>query len=154
MNVPLRYISERVPHCELVPELQSNSVLLDIFAKKRVVSQDGKVYELSSGISIDDANALYRVVRKLQPEVCVEIGMAYGISTLTILTGLAHNGRGRLISIDRYYHWDSGLSIALSNVQRAGFSHMHMHIREPSFRALPKLLLDNNDSTRLHRWLP
>jgi predicted O-methyltransferase YrrM len=125
---------------KLCDGLLQNPVLREIIESNQVTHPDGRVFKLSSGISTEEANALYGLVREQKPDVCIEIGMAYGISTLTILTGLEHNGVGSLISIDPYEGWESGMAVALANVERAGYSGRHRHIRLPSYLALPKLI--------------
>ncbi len=120
--------------------LRKNAVLAEIFEFEQVTHPDGRTFKLSSGISVEEANALYRLVRQEEPEVCLEIGMAYGISTLTILTALEQNGRGTLLSVDPYDQWDSGLVVAMHNLDRAGLRPLHKHIRQPSHLALPELL--------------
>lgn len=142
MVTKVPFIDERIYSHELIPELKRNCVLVQIIETNSVQHPSGKVLPLNSAISVAEANALYRVLRKCQPETCIEVGMAYGVSTLTILTALKDNGKGRLISIDPYPDWQSGMEVALANVERTGLSHLHMHIREPSFRGLPKLLTD------------
>lgn len=42
----------------------------------------------------------YAVCRALQPEIVVETGVAYGVTSAYILQALAENGEGRLLSID------------------------------------------------------
>ncbi|MEJ5340391.1 MAG: class I SAM-dependent methyltransferase [Thermogutta sp.] len=123
-------------------ELADNSVLSEIIATGAVKHPDGRTFRLSSAISIAEANALYGVVRELKPKTCIEIGMAYGVSTLTILKALQDNGTGNLISIDPYLNWQSGLEVAIANIQRSNLAHLHTHIRQPSFVALPQLQSD------------
>jgi len=98
------------------------------------------MYPLKGNIKIDYANALYRTVRKYRPERVVEIGLAYGISALAILSALAENEQeGVLISIDPYqsenYH-----NIGRLNIQQAGLAQYHQVIEQPDFVALPVLL--------------
>lgn len=120
--------------------LCQNKVLRDIIESRQVVHPDGRLFKLSSGISVSEANALYQLVRNEKPEMCIEIGMAYGISTLSILTALEQNGNGALISVDPYDKWDSGLAIAHRNIDCAGLRSRHQHLRQPSHLALPELL--------------
>lgn len=46
------------------------------------------------------ARMCYAVCRLLKPEVVIETGVAYGVTTAFILKALQMNGRGRLYSID------------------------------------------------------
>jgi predicted O-methyltransferase YrrM len=54
-----------------------------------VVLPDGTEKRLTANINPRASHALYRSVLKEKPKVVVEIGMAQGVSTLTILTALA-----------------------------------------------------------------
>ena len=101
-------------------------------------TQDAAI-ELHSGISPADQHALYSVVRRYKPEIIVEIGMAYGFSTLAILKGLEENGSGKLTSIDpnQTTEWQS---IGLARVKEAGHHLRHTLIERPDYLALPGLL--------------
>jgi len=81
-------------------------------------------------------------VLREKPEVVAEIGLANGVSTLSILSALEANGRGKLISIDPYQteHWHS---VGIAHVRRAGFAARHRHIEISDHLALPTLLAEN-----------
>ncbi len=121
-------------------ELPQNSVLQEVFEKGIVRHPDGRETSVVANISRENSLALHRTVLSHKPAVVVEIGMAYGVSTLSILTGLEDNEHGRLISIDPYIGWESGRLTALHQVERAGLSHRHEHRHECSYLALAKLL--------------
>ena len=85
------------------------------------------------------ARCCYLLCRLLQPDVVVETGVAYGVSSAFILKALEENGRGALHSIDlpplrRRYHRSWG--IAVDEALRPRWS---PH-RGPSKRVLPELL--------------
>jgi Methyltransferase domain len=46
------------------------------------------------------ARCLYAICRAARPELVVETGVAYGVSSAFILTALERNGQGELISVD------------------------------------------------------
>ncbi|HIE11631.1 MAG TPA: class I SAM-dependent methyltransferase, partial [Kiritimatiellae bacterium] len=102
---------------------------------------DGSRRPASSGISARHAAALYHMVLREEPELVVETGMGQGFSTLAILCALSRTG-GRLISIDPYEGWESGMKAALFAVERAGYAGRHRHIRRRSSEALPALLAE------------
>ena len=83
------------------------------------------------------AEALQRVTAERQPGTCVEIGMAFGFSTLSILSGTA----GLLISIDPRqsgeYRGEGAKAVAL-----AGYDRRHRLIEQPSYIGLPQLLIE------------
>lgn len=56
-----------------------------------------------SGHAGEALAAYYTLIRKVQPAIIVETGVAHGTSTLTILTALEKNGHGELHSIDLPY---------------------------------------------------
>jgi hypothetical protein len=99
----------------------------------------GASYPFTSGINPFFAQALHDLVLREKPGLVIEIGMANGVSTLAILSALAHVGRGRLISIDptqsTYWH-----GVGTANVKRAGFAGQHQLIEAPDHVALPQLL--------------
>lgn len=119
--------------------LELNPTLREILATGRTFAGSGETIELSSYLDGTAAEALFRQVVSLRPEVVVEIGMANGISTLAILTALEANGAGRLISIDpnQSTQWRNS---GRTSVQRAGLAHRHTVMEEPDFLALPRLL--------------
>ena len=99
----------------------------------------GEYGELRGTISRPLANALTAMVARVKPKLCVEIGMAFGISTLAILEGL--DDEGRLISIDPFQteHY-AGFGRAL--VARTDRADRHELIESPDYLALPRLLAD------------
>lgn len=123
----------------LIGKLPPCGVLRQMHADRQVVLPSGETKRTTSGISVESSWALYGLVLKEAPKVVVEIGMAQGFSTLSILCALAQTG-GRLISIDPYVNWKSGRDAALHNIQRAGYAQRHSLMEEESCRALPKLL--------------
>jgi hypothetical protein len=78
-----------------------------------------------------------------KPQLVVEVGMAYGISTLAILTGLRDlKANGKLISIDPgqsvHFH-----DVGQTNVQRAGYADNHILFEKYDYLALPQLIQEN-----------
>lgn len=116
-----------------------NRLLEEIYATGLVTDEQGHIHKLHSGISKVHAEGLYRLVRERKPATVVEVGMAYGLSTLAILQALEDAGGGSLISIDPYQRTDWH-GVGLTNVRRAQLSARHTLIEEPSYLALPELL--------------
>ncbi len=114
-------------------------ILTAIWESGSVELPTGGHKKVAANINRESSDALYDMVLQERPKQVVEIGMAYGISTLTILSALAENGSGSLISIDPYLDWPTGKEVALNNVDKAGFSDLHMHIQEPSQIALGRM---------------
>lgn len=123
-----------------IADLPENPVLQEIFSEGTVEQPDGEKRSVVANINLDNSLALHRTVIEKRPSVVVEIGMAYGASSLSILDALEQNQHGRLISIDPYTRWESGCLIAHHQIERAGFAHRHEHRQECSYLALPNLL--------------
>lgn len=121
-------------------EVPPHPVLREALLEGRVEHPDGRDIRLVANINQQSCIGLYRLIKDRKPDVVVEIGMAYAVSTLSILTAMEEVGHGRLISIDPYVGWDSGAMVARHQVERAGCSHRHEHRREFSYRALPRLM--------------
>ncbi len=106
----------------------------------REAGEGGGRRPLKGNINVGNCNALYETVRKLRPHRVIEVGMAYGASTLAILAGLRESGsEGVLTSIDPNQNTD-WRGIGLANVERGGHQHRHRVIAKPSYLALPELL--------------
>jgi predicted O-methyltransferase YrrM len=122
--------------------IEKNPVLAEVFRDGTVEHPNGRKLKVTANISRPNVEALGRFVSERKPRLVVEIGMAYGVSTLAILSALKTNGDGRLISIDPYIGWPTGHLVALHQVARAGLSSFHQHCHECSYESLPKLLAE------------
>jgi predicted O-methyltransferase YrrM len=127
-------------HAETNAECNVAQILDEALTAGRVQHPNGEYRKVGANISRENSHALQRFILQRRPRLVVEIGMGYGVSTLTILSGLEQNGNGRLISIDPYTGWPTGRLVALHQVKRSGVSHLHEHMHECSYSALPKLL--------------
>src|ERR1700722_17339822 len=73
----------------------------EMLETKMAYTPAGNRIPMISNISQTFAEALYGVVLKNRPVISLEVGMAFGISSLAILTALRDAGqRGKLITID------------------------------------------------------
>ncbi len=115
-------------------------VLDEMLTTRTAAKASGEVVSLHSGLSTAAAAALYELVLATRPAVAVEIGMAYGVSTLAILAALERaGGNGRLISIDPHQSSEWG-GCGLAAVWRAGLKGRHDLVEEFDYVALPRLL--------------
>lgn len=121
------------------PPLPPCDLLRDIYATRETEKADGSRIPVRDFISPSYAAALYRTVLARRPALVLEVGMACGLSTLSILSALRDAGGGRLISVDPAQSTDYA-GIGVLNVRRAGLEAFHELIEEPSFQALPRLL--------------
>jgi predicted O-methyltransferase YrrM len=120
--------------------MNAATVLHEVLTHGHVKHPDGRLLEVVANISHYNSRALRAVVEERKPELVVEIGMAYGVSTLSILSALQQNGTGRLISIDPYIGWPTGRLVALHQIARAAAEEIHSHWHECSYTALPRML--------------
>jgi predicted O-methyltransferase YrrM len=117
-------------------------VVEQIYSAGAVLTPTGESRPLHSAVLPSYGRALYDQVRISKPTLVLEVGMAYGLSSLAILAALQDNdGEGRLISVDpvQTTDWEG---IGLAAVERAGFSGRHQLVEDFDFNALPSLLAD------------
>jgi predicted O-methyltransferase YrrM len=117
-----------------------NAVLERLYRDNAVVHRDGKRRPLSPpGITARKGEYLFRLVRELRPELTLEIGFAYGVSTLFIVEALRQNGRGRHVVIDPLEHrrFDG---LGLAHLEEAGLRPLVTFHEETAELCLPRLL--------------
>ena len=120
--------------------LQRCSVLREMVETGLVTGGDGSTRSLHSAIHLEFAERLYQLVLTHRPQCVVEVGMAFGGSTLAILSALDQvGGGGRLISIDPFQFSQWG-GCGAAAVRRAGLEHRHELVEEVDYFALPDLL--------------
>src|SRR5215208_1645625 len=97
-----------------------NPVLQEIFETKTVT--DGiAFFPLDSNVSREDGLLIERAFREVKPALSLEVGMAYGISTLFICDAItAHRTDARHIVIDPFQR-SNWRGIGIKNVVRAGY---------------------------------
>lgn len=100
------------------------------------VNRDGKDLPVHSQIGREFSEAIHRVVNDRKPALSIEIGMAFGFSTLAMLSG-----GGEVVSIDPL-QLDPGEydGLGVHAVERAGFANRHRLLVAPSYVGLPQLL--------------
>lgn len=124
-------------------ELPPNEVLDSILESRSVVLADGTSSQLHSETSREECSAMYRFLKANRPKTVIEIGMAYGVSSLAVLTALEENNFGKLISIDPYPPgFDHVRQSAILAIDKAGLAHRHTHMHMGSEFALPQLCTD------------
>lgn len=100
-----------------------NPILQEIFLTKKVRMPDGKMVNLTSNISVDEGKMLQDIVCRIKPNRCLEVGCAYGISSLFICESLDQ------IKAKRHTIIDSGQIIGvnragLNNLEKAGYGYL------------------------------
>ncbi|HTU00909.1 MAG TPA: class I SAM-dependent methyltransferase [Candidatus Sulfotelmatobacter sp.] len=118
-------------------ELQRTAIVLDA---------EGQPRPLDSHISCEEGLFLQEVIRDIRPATSLEIGMAFGVSTMFICEALREVGAGKHIAIDPgpVYHEGSRAldrcGLGLLNLERCGYREMVDFQEGPSELVLPKLL--------------
>ena len=119
--------------------LKKNPVLEAIVASGQVVLPSGDCLAVSSQINPACGAMLQKVILEVSPKVAVEVGLAYGVSTLYILDALREVGGQKLIGIDPSQNgqWKGG---GLHNLELAGYRGMYEFHENTSQLVLPGLV--------------
>ncbi len=101
---------------------------------------DGAMHELhaSTRISPEQGELLATFHEKLRPKVSLEVGMAYGYSTLYMADAMHRGGYGYHLAIDPFQH-SAWHGIALASLEELGFQHRVKLVDDFSASALPRL---------------
>ncbi|RDJ38798.1 MAG: class I SAM-dependent methyltransferase [Crenarchaeota archaeon] len=140
-------LSNFFPHHELThnvidEELTQLYSHLENFTKKmdsETFPSKTKPYPLNYSLDDQSGILMYTLCRLIKPELVVETGVAYGISTSFILKALHDNKKGKLFSIDYVFRpWESKnmIGIAIPDELRNNWELVY----GPSASKLPKLL--------------
>jgi predicted O-methyltransferase YrrM len=117
-----------------------NSLIKHIYETKSVEDDRGNKFDIRSGIKYSEGIALYELIRKRSARETLEIGMAYGLSTLFMCQALSDNGGGRHTAVDpRQDEWHS---IGLANIRRAGLEDFFRFFPAPSDLVLSRLVTE------------
>jgi predicted O-methyltransferase YrrM len=120
--------------------LERCGVLKEMLDSGTAYTSSGEPVALRSHIALHHAESLYETVRRARPAVVLEVGMAFGVSSLAILAALHEaSADGRLVSIDpaQTSVWKG---CGRTMVARAGFSDHHEVLEDYDYKALPELL--------------
>src|SRR5712692_10478852 len=98
-----------------------NEVLRSILSNRSVATEDGITRPLHSGIPREEGDFVQKMIRSARPQVSLEVGCAYGISSLYICEALQEVNGAKHIIIDPYQH-SIYEGIGLANLGRAGYA--------------------------------
>jgi predicted O-methyltransferase YrrM len=119
-----------------------NHVLDQISRSQQVLLPDGSgSLPLHSSISAEEGKFLQGLVRQADPQVVLEVGLAYGVSALYICDALSVRPGTRHIALDPNQHggvWGDPWN-GIANLRRAGFGDIVQLIEKPSHLALAEL---------------
>jgi predicted O-methyltransferase YrrM len=115
-----------------------NSIIEEIYRTGVVRDRFNNEYELHSSIDRIEGEFIFQLI-KSEPDICktLEIGCAYGLSSLFICSALSERKSARHIMIDPLQQelWND---VGVSNLQRSGFDFFEL-IEEGSEFILPKM---------------
>jgi predicted O-methyltransferase YrrM len=119
-----------------------NAVLERLYRENEVVFRDGRRRPLSPpAIAPARGDYLFRLIRERRPSVTLEVGFAFGVSTLFIAEALRQNGHGRHIVIDPLEHTKFD-GLGLRHLDEAGLTQLVDFREEPAELCLPRLVAD------------
>lgn len=135
-----------------------HSLLTEIFSTRNFTNSNGEIVKIHSDTAGDQCEFLQRIIADNNFSKGIEIGFAYGISTLAITEALVRN-TGRHTVIDKFQLTDwkgNGLDL----LQQSGLSEKLDFHEEFCYRMLPRLLDQGRtfdfayiDSTKQFDWL-
>ena len=120
-----------------------SKVLRSMYSGRSQKGLDGQDHELrlDTRISVEEGACLYRLCRDTRAERTMEVGCAYGFSTLYFLAAISSNPVATHTAIDPYENNGWG-GIALQNARAVGMDKSFRLIEEKSFLAVPRLISD------------
>lgn len=119
------------------------SALRSMYSGAPQIGFDGESHVLApkTRISIEEGLYIFRLCRESKAEATLEIGCAYGFSTLYILAALAQNPAARHVAIDPWENEDWGYrGIGVRKVREVGMEASFRLFAEPSTLAFPRLI--------------
>jgi predicted O-methyltransferase YrrM len=115
-----------------------NEVLRSILSSGSIATEDGKNRSLESAISPAEGDFLQEMIRSARPQVSLEVGCAYGVSSLYICEALREVNGTKHIIMDPYQHSEfEGIGVA--NLKRAGYLDLIDFREVPSYQCLSRL---------------
>jgi predicted O-methyltransferase YrrM len=94
-------------------------VLCSMYDGNPQVGSDGNTYEIDAVTRLGPQQGMliYQLLRELKPENSLEIGLAFGFSTLYFLAAIHANGSGHHTAVDPFQHeWWHGIGVAREKV--------------------------------------
>lgn len=122
----------------------ANPLFEQIWNDGYVKTRAGDTVQYEAGVSAEFCEALAEEVARLKAPRVLEIGMAFGASSVHLADGIAAAGGGSLTAVDPFQSSD-WRGIGIHNVEQAGHNSLLRVIEEPSFKALPRLLADGEE---------
>jgi len=129
-----------VPNRGHATSMYPNDLIQNIFERSQVSDESGNTHALRDGIDPEEGALLLSLICQHKFTRTLEVGCAFGVSSLYICEALSRMGSGCHTIIDpNQYSEFHGIGIA--NLKRAGFDFFEL-IEKPSEVALPALLAE------------
>ncbi len=120
-----------------------NAVLERLYRERAVVRANGnRVPICPPGIPVERGEYLFDLVRARRPALTLELGFAYGISTLFIAEALRRNGHGHHLVVDPFERTRFD-GLGLRHVEEAGLGSWITFYEEPAELCLPRLVQES-----------
>jgi predicted O-methyltransferase YrrM len=118
-----------------------SNVLDEIMQTGMVQSTNGEFIKLAGNIPQKEGKFLQKLILEFKPKISLEVGLAFGISSLYICEALTQIGGERHIVIDPWQNKDDSCykGIGLNNLKKAGYENLIDFMEMSSHIALPKL---------------
>lgn len=118
----------------------NNTFVEELFRKNTVQDEAMNEIPLHSGVTKSDGEFLQKIITKNKFKNTIEVGCAYGISSLYICAATSQSDNYRHTIIDPFQKdWQN---VGISNLKRAGFNSFEL-IEKVSELALPQLMEKN-----------
>jgi predicted O-methyltransferase YrrM len=113
------------------------SELLSMYADEPQIGSDGQMHTMhaTTRISREQGMWIYNLCRAMKPKATLEIGLAYGFSTIYFLAAIRENGAGFHTAVDPFQDSDWH-GVGSRKPERVGMSDHFRLIRELSVAAL------------------
>jgi len=122
---------------EITPAI---NIINSIFASDEVQDSLGNSHKLNSNVDLEEGDFLQKLIISNNFSKSIEIGCAYGISSLFISDAI-HKNMGKHLIIDPNQSTD-WKGIGIQNLKKSGLTNFRI-IEKPSEVALPELFIDN-----------
>jgi predicted O-methyltransferase YrrM len=121
----------------------ADAILASMYASQPQRGEGDLLYPIDSGTRItrDRGDLLYAYAREVKPALSIEVGLAYGFSTLFLLSALRDQGSGHVIAIDPHQS-SSWHGVGAARARQLGLEDRFTLIEERSEHALPRLALE------------
>lgn len=117
-----------------------NQILEQIVQTGLTTLPSGEAVQVTSHIDPQCGKLLQDIIRETRPQSCLEVGLAFGISTLYILDALSGIPGSKLIGMDPAQHDNYWRGAGLHNVERSGHRSLYEFYEQPSEQLLPTLV--------------